>query len=380
MEEVPKPEYILSQVEKDGVDEILRKLSSPSEDEPTKQYAASTLAFQSFYPWCDSKSKSFQIYFSQKEGPKVIIEALKGTTHIELQNALMSACWNYGETTENQLELIQAGALPIIISFVKSTDEETSDRALGGLWGMLEIEALLDMIAEEKVPEVIVQRLKIPQNGIHFYLQQRYRLFGCMQCAAVNEKCRQQMLPAVDQLVPVLKNESNFRPSEITPQSRLGFCHIAVFLAYMATDESVRNTPKKDEIIDAIATFTRFNTPETIGAAEEGQGYVWQYLTAYLPLVETDIVQIRRFGAFAMAYLSRSARTRTKMIEQKVLDRIQMLTYSLDSVTNFHATKALSNFKTRLVPSLKTWCYWRLVETHGVKQCRKILAEHYVDY
>jgi hypothetical protein len=68
------------------------------------------------------------------------------------------------------------------------------------------------------------------------------------------------------------------------------------------------------------------------------------------------------------------------MIEQKVLDRIQMLTYSLDSVTNFHATKALSNFKTRLVPSLKTWCYWRLVETHGVKQCRKILAEHYVDY
>jgi hypothetical protein len=51
---------------------------------------------------------------------------------------------------------------------------------------MLEIEALLDMIAEEKVPEVIVQRLKIPQNGIHVYLQQRYRLFGCMQCAAVN--------------------------------------------------------------------------------------------------------------------------------------------------------------------------------------------------
>jgi hypothetical protein len=45
-------------------------------------------------------TESFQIYFSQKEGPKVIIEALKGTTHIELQNALMSACWNYGETSK----------------------------------------------------------------------------------------------------------------------------------------------------------------------------------------------------------------------------------------------------------------------------------------
>jgi hypothetical protein len=50
------------------------------------------------------------------------------------------------------------------------------------------------------------------------------------------------MLPAVDQLVPVLKNESNFRPSEITPQSRLGFCHIAVFLAYMATDGTTKQS------------------------------------------------------------------------------------------------------------------------------------------
>jgi hypothetical protein len=65
MEEVPRPEYFLSQVEKDGVDEILRKLSSPSEDEPTKQYAASTLAFQSFYPWCDSKSSKANKLISQ---------------------------------------------------------------------------------------------------------------------------------------------------------------------------------------------------------------------------------------------------------------------------------------------------------------------------
>lgn len=53
---------------------------------------------------------------------------------------------------------------------------------------MLEIEQLLDSIAEEKVPEVIVQRLNIPQTKIHQYLTARYRILGCMQCAAVNGK------------------------------------------------------------------------------------------------------------------------------------------------------------------------------------------------
>lgn len=68
------------------------------------------------------------------------------------------------------------------------------------------------------------------------------------------------------------------------------------------------------------------------------------------------------------------------MVKQKVLERIQMLTYSQDPATREYATAALSNFKTRLVPSLKTWCYWRIVEAHGIKECKKILAEYSVEY
>lgn len=44
------------------------------------------------------------------------------------------------------------------------------------------------------------------------------------------------MLPAVEQVLPVLLNEENFRHSLVTSEVRLGFCHIAVFLAYMAID------------------------------------------------------------------------------------------------------------------------------------------------
>lgn len=52
----------------------------------------------------------------------------------------------------------------------------------------------------------------------------------------------------------------------------------------------------------------RHSSVELVAAAENDLGYVWQYMTAYLPLVESDIPEIRRFGTYALAYLSKSGK------------------------------------------------------------------------
>lgn len=57
MEEGPKQEYILSQAEKDQVDQILTKLTSPSQSED-KEDAAEKLAYRLFMPWRDSRTST----------------------------------------------------------------------------------------------------------------------------------------------------------------------------------------------------------------------------------------------------------------------------------------------------------------------------------
>ncbi len=59
MEEAPKREYVLSQAEKDQVDELLRVLSSPTETDRIKKAAASTLSFDLFSPWSDAKPSMY---------------------------------------------------------------------------------------------------------------------------------------------------------------------------------------------------------------------------------------------------------------------------------------------------------------------------------
>lgn len=74
--------------------------------------------------------------------------------------------------------------------------------------------------------------------------------------------------------------------------------------------------------------------------------------------------------------------TRSRMIEQKIVERIRLLTFSKDPETQSYALQALREFNiTGLnVPSLKMTCYWHLMMSRGVETCRKILQENNISY
>lgn len=74
--------------------------------------------------------------------------------------------------------------------------------------------------------------------------------------------------------------------------------------------ERISQFAPKQDVLRALQKFLTAMPVKTAHAAERKHGYVWSHLNIFLPLLETDVVEVQRIGAYVMAYFSLSGKQR----------------------------------------------------------------------
>lgn len=70
----------------------------------------------------------------------------------------------------------------------------------------------------------------------------------------------------------------------------------------------MRNSNLKYRVFVVLRLIRNFNPVVTVAEAEFNVGYACENPKIYLPIIETDMIDVQRFGAYVMACMSTSGK------------------------------------------------------------------------
>jgi len=360
---------------KEEIDEQITKLKSniPSE----QAVALSKLAYDLFGPWSNSKILANKHYFAQQGGVPLIVNLMASEECDEDERKLKglagSAAWNYSENTEFCEILYEAGCIPHFCNFLKSSELDLKNVAIGALWGFLEYENLREQIAKENgILQELVNMLKTPDT-LNDYRDLVYQTIGCVQCSCCTASCRKQLVEAG--VIPLLKKLSNPKSLNLSHNTSLLMVKYLSFicLSLICMDERYKT---EIELLDALAYLPKFlekHKPEEVRAIERKNGFLWKFTQCFYGLTESDNLTIHRFGTFCLANLSYLDLNRGLMTQEGLLDDIFCLQWSKDDITRKYASTIVKNFKAYLVPSLYALSKFTILQYNITNPTKKII-------
>eukprot|EP00029_Vermamoeba_vermiformis_P014419 TRINITY_DN9541_c0_g1_i1.p1 TRINITY_DN9541_c0_g1~~TRINITY_DN9541_c0_g1_i1.p1 ORF type:complete len:378 (+),score=21.74 TRINITY_DN9541_c0_g1_i1:59-1192(+) len=363
----------LDQTEKDLLMNMKLQLATDNGSEGELANTAHLLAFNKFYPWNDPVKRLIKKYWLEIDGMVVLVDALRRAPEgTSLQMNLASAIWCFGESEQLSLESVKAGAVSVAIKLLKSSNEQVSQKGIGMIMGFIVHEELMDMMVDEGVIDVFAD-LVLKFNDFSLENGDASRLMATIQSTINNYNCRGRLLKIVPYLVEILSKISYYNTTNAAQLAAMN--HSGAVLAALATDDRIYTVVSEQQISKALTRAMKKLYAEDLASAEQGLSYVWTYFNRFLQLFESSNVLVRRYCAFSMSYLTILEVNRTKIINQGLLGRIQMLTFSKDAKTRKFAQSSMKRFDQPFVASLQTFAYWKLLEKEGADGCRQIIAQ-----
>jgi len=305
---------------KERIDQLLEILKNSSDTERLLSTCESFIVEDEFFQWEGTpqirrKREANKTYFMEKKGLETVMSLVRKASDELVKRFAVDVLWAYSETDENRRELLNAGALELIIDCLKQDNPKVQEGAVGALWQLLEyppiqleavkaglVSPLLDLLTSSKVTRT------------------QTRAAGCLHLISWNEECR----------------ESLIRQSGMEKILSIETTALMVNYFRLLTIGNIMLLPEHEEIIDpaTVATakeqikkFLTLETPENVRSIEDRLMYIWVSTKPYVPLIYSRHREIYLLGMFALANLTYKLENRKLLEAEELRDKVICATW-----------------------------------------------------
>lgn len=319
------------------IDQLLDVIKNSTDTERLLSTCESFIVEDEFFQWEGTpqirrKREANKSYFIEKKGLEVVMNLVRKSSDELVKRFAVDVLWAYSETDENRRELLNAGALELIIDCLKLENPKVQEGAVGALWQLLEyppiqLEAvkagllgpLLDLLTSSKVTRT------------------QTRAAGCLHLISWNEDCREQLIrqSAMEKILSIETTALMVNYFRL-----LAIGNIMLLPEHESIIEPATITVAKEQ----VTKFLTLETPENVRSIEDRLMYIWVSTKPYVPLIYSRHKEIYLLGMFALANLTYKLENRKLLEAEELHDKVLCATWRPLDEAKLYAETISKNF------------------------------------